>query len=362
MTKTIKTIGLLLFITAGQIAFGQTDKEKALEKGQEAIKLMDNGKVEESIKLLEEAQKLDPDRFDYAYELAYAHYLKEDYKGAIKILELNINHKNVNERLFQLLGNTYDVLGKTENAFEAYDEGLKKFPNSGMIYLEKGNVYWGKKEYGKALPFYEKGIELDPQFPSNYYRAARVYCGSTEEVWGLIYGEIFMNLERNSKRTAEISKLLFDTYKSEIKFTSDTSFSLSFSQNASINVSDLKDPSKMKLPYGIGVYEPTYMFSMLSVKSIDINSLDNIRSLFVDNYFKNGHDKTYPNVLFTYQKGVKDAGHIEAYNHWILMKGDEDGFEKWQSENKDKWDSFFKWFGDNGLEINDTNKFYSGQY
>ena len=362
MTKTIKTIGLLLFITAGQIAFGQSNKEKALAKGQEAINLMDNGKVQESIKLLEEAQKLDPDRLNYPYELAYAYYLKEDYKEAAKILEKNKSHKDVTDRLFQLLGNCYDLLEKSEKAFEAYDEGLKIFPNSGMIYLEKGNVYWGKKEYGKALPFYEKGIEVDPKFPSNYYRASKIYCGSSEEVWGMIYGEIFMNLERNSKRTSEISKLLFDTYKSEIKFSSDTSFSVSFSKNATLNVNDLKDPSKMKLPYGVGVYESTLMFSMLSVKSIDINSLGNIRSTFVDNYFKNGHDKTYPNVLFSYQKSVKDAGHIEAYNHWILMKGDEDGFDKWLSANNVKWDSFVKWFGDNGLKINDTNKFYSGQF
>ena len=362
MTKTFKTIGLLLFITAGQIAFGQTNKEKALAKGQEAIKLMDEGKFAESIKLLEEAQKLDPDRLDYPYELAYAYYLKEDYKAAIKILERNKSHKDATEKLFQLLGNSYDVLGDSAKAFEAYNEGLKLFPNSGMIYLEKGNVHWNRKEYGKALSFYEKGIEVDPGFPSNYYRATRVYCGSTEEVWGMIYGEIFMNLERNSKRTAEISKLLYDTYKSEIKFSSDTSFSVSFSKNATINVSDLDDPGKMKLPFGVGVYEPTLMFSMLSAKSIDINSLDKIRTSFVDNYFNNGHDKNYPNVLFAYQKKVKDAGHMEAYNHWILMKGDEDGFDQWQSANMDKWDSFVKWFSDNGLKVDNTNKFYRGQY
>lgn len=362
MIKTIKTIGLLVFIAAGQIVLGQTNKEKALAKGLDAVKLMDNGKLEESIKLLEEAQKLDPERFDYPYELAYAYYSKENFKEAVRILENNKTHKDVTDRLFQLLGNCYDVLGKTDKAFETYDEGLKIFPKSGLIYLEKGNVYWSKKEYGKALPFYEKGIEVDPKFPSNYYRATRIYCGSTEEVWGMIYGEIFMNLERNSKRTAEISKLLYDTYKSEIKFSSDTSFSVSFSKNATININDLQNPGKMKLPYGVGVYEPTLMFSMLSVKSIDINSLDDMRSSFIDNYFKNEHDKTYPNVLFTYQKQIKDAGYIEEYNHWILMKGDEDGFDKWQAANKDKWDSFVKWFGANGLKINDTNRFYSGQY
>lgn len=362
MIRNIKTFGLLLFLTVGQIAFGQTNKEKALEKGNEAVKLMDNGKFDESIKLLEEAQKLDPDDINYPYELAYAYYLKKDYKKAAKIGESLLTHKNVNDRVYQLLGNTYDILEKTDKAIETYEAGLKQFPNSGNLYLEMGVVQMGKKEYNKALYYYEKGIEVAPKFPSNYYWAAKIYLSSDEEVWGMIYGELFMNIERNSKRTAEISKLLYDTYKSEIKFTSDTSYSVSFSKNASININNLTDPSKMKLPFGVGTYEPTLMFSILEVKSIDINSLDKIRSNFIDNYFKNGNAKNYPNVLFSYQEKVKDAGHIEAYNHWILMKGDEDGFDKWQSNNKEKWDNFIKWFTDNRIKIDDKNKFYSGQY
>ena len=362
MTKTILTIGLILFVIAGQIAYGQTNKEKALAKGQDAVKLMDNGKIEESIKLLEEAQKLDPERIDYPYELAYAYFLKEDYNKVIEILEKNIEHKDVNERLFQLLGNCYDILGKSDKAIDVYDAGLKKFPNSGMMYLEKGNVYLGKKEYGKSLSNYEKGIEVNPEFPSNYYRAAKIFCGSSEEVWGMIYGEIFMNLERNSKRTAEISKLLYDTYKSEIKFTSDTSFSVSFSENASIIIDQLKDSSNMKLPFGVGVYEPTLILSMIGEKSIDINSLARIRKNFVVAYYQNGNDKKYPNILFDYQNKILEAGHLEAYNHWILMKGDEDGFNKWYSANKEKFDNFMKWFADNGLKVDNSNKFYSGQY
>jgi len=358
-----KIIILLTLITTVQIVCGQTTmKEKALEKGKEAVKLMDNGKLDESIKLLEEAQKLDPNDISYPYELGYAYYAKKDYKKACKYLESILKHKDINDRVFQLLGNTYDNLGKSDKAIETYEAGLKMYPNSGNLCLEMGIMQMGKQDYNTALSYFEKGIKVAPRFPSNYYWAAKIYCSSTEEVWGMIYGEIFMNLERNSKRTVEISKLLFDTYKSEIKFTSDTSFLVSFSKNSTINVGDLTDPNKMKLPFGVGVYEPTLMFSILSVKSIDINSLDNIRSSFIDNYYKNGYDKTYPNVLFAYQKKVKDAGHIEAYNHWILMKGDEDGFDKWQSANKEKWDIFIKWFGENGLKINEENKFYSGQF
>jgi len=116
------------------------------------------------------------------------------------------------------------------------------------------------------------------------------------------------------------------------------------------------------LPFGIGVYEPTLMMSMMSEKSIEINSLDRIRRQFVENYFKNGNDKKYPNLLFEYQNRILKSGHLEAYNHWILMKGDEDGFGKWQSANKDKWENFINWFSENKIQIDENNEFYRGQY
>ncbi len=359
--KNAITLGFIILLVFEQNGSAQTNKEKAYDKGVRAIELMDNGKIDESIALLEEAQKLDPDRFDYPYEMAYAYYLKEDYKSAIKILEKNKKHKDVTERLFQLLGNSYDIIGQSDKAFAAYDEGLEIFPNSGMIYLEKGNVYWGKKEYNNALPYYEKGIEVDPKFPSNYYRAALLYCGSTEEVWGMLYGEIFMNLERNSQRTVEISKLLYDTYKNEISFTSDSTRSVSFCQMMSMSLDAFSDPDNIKFPFCM-VYEPTLLIAIAFEKEITMNSLDRIRTTFIDVYYQSGRDKTHPNALFNYEKEIMEAGHMEAYNHWILMQGNLDEFDKWYAGNKEKWDNFILWFTDNGLELDKKNKFYSGQY
>jgi hypothetical protein len=71
-----------------------------------------------------------------------------------------------------------------------------------------------------------------------------------------------------SQRTAEISKLLFDTYSSEIKFTSDTSMSVSFCQQMFINVNSFSDPKKTKLPFCL-VFEPTLLLSIVSDKEIN---------------------------------------------------------------------------------------------
>lgn len=361
MKKSIKVLAIALLFLANQHVVAQSKKEMAMTKCTEAVKLMDSGKIDESIILLNEAIKLDPDNFNFTYELSLAYYFKEDYKRTIEILEKVLNHKEVTDQAYQLLGNSYDLIDESSKAFEVYDAGLKKFPNSGKLYLEKGNVYWAKKKYEEALPFYEKGIEVDPSYPSNYYRATLIYCSSTEEIWGMIYGEIFMNLERNSKRTKEISKLLFNTYKNEIKLTSDSTFSVSFCQQMTMNIVPGADPKTMKLPFGM-IYETNLMMSLLFVQQININSLDTIRTVFLTNYFDKGHNKTHPNALFDYQKKIQKAGHIEAYNHWILMQGDVEGFNLWASKNKDKYDKFIEWFIDNGLVFNKENRFYKGQY
>ena len=359
--KQFKNSMLVLFVVLSIQLHGQTNAEKALALGNEAVELMDNGDVKKSLKLLAEAQELDPTNFSYPYETAYANYLLEDYKKSVKILESIKSHKNVTDQLFQLLGNSYDMLGQSEKAFEIYDEGIKKFPHSGSLYLEKGNVHWNKKEYLEALPFYEQGIEADPAFPSNYYRATRIYCATTEEVWGMMYGEIFMNLERNSQRTAEISKLLYDTYKSQITIGPDGPSAISFSKNAVMQISS--DEIKLtKLPFGTMCYEPILMMAMITQKEIDLTSLDLIRSNFVDLYFERKSNEKYPNVLFDYQKKIKEAGHMEAYNHWILMKGDEAAFGVWMKENKEKWDAFVKWFMENGLQLDENHRFIKSQY
>lgn len=355
----VKKLPLFLLLLIGRNAFAQSDKEKASELGKQAIILEDNGNFGGAFKVLQEAQKLDPESIDYPYEMAYSYYSTKEYQKAITILDNLTHHKDVFARVYQLLGNSYDNISQTDKAVETYEAGLKIFPNSGELYLESAVIQLMKKDYVKALNFCEKGIRVAPQYPSNYYWAAKLYCGSDEKIWGMLYGEMFMNLERNSKRNAEISKLLFDTYKSNITIISPTNTKVSFSKNV-INV-DVSNVKKFKLPFSV-VYEPTLSLAVINEKNIDLISLDRIRKRFIEQYFKSGYDKLYPNVLFDYQNQLLKDGQLEAYNYWLLMKGDEQAFSQWRQANKDKWDDFIKWFTANPIKITNENKFYSGQY
>jgi tetratricopeptide (TPR) repeat protein len=353
------------------IAHAQTtDKEKGQAKKQEAIEMMDNGKLAESVVLLEEALKLDPGQPDIIYELALAQYQQRKFEEALKLLKELVKKKKANGRVYAMMGNALDEMGKPDKAISSYDEGIKKFPEEGNLYLERGVMELKRNDPNRALEFFERGIKAAPMYPSNYYRAAKIFLDSDQEVWGMIYGEIFMNLERGSKRTEEISKLLYYTYKGEIKFDSDTSVSVSFARNNNTiylnpgqsrkaQVASLTSQMMTSLggSFTNSVYEMTLAKSVIGEKIINLTSLDRIRTKFLSLYEQEGNDTLHPVVLFDFQRKVREAGHLEAYNYWILGQGEEKAFGEWTGEHEQKWNDFMKWFKENRIIITRENTF-----
>jgi tetratricopeptide (TPR) repeat protein len=89
MKKLLLTVTL---IACCLTAIAQTNAEKAHAKLGEAIKLMDNGNIDESIAILEECEKLDPKSFIYPYEIAFAYSKKKEYDKTIKILKKTLKY------------------------------------------------------------------------------------------------------------------------------------------------------------------------------------------------------------------------------------------------------------------------------
>lgn len=338
-----------------------------------AVRLMDDGLYDESEELLTAVLAVEPDNYLASYEMAYLHYLREDYKAAAGVLEKLTGSSEVGDRAYQLLGNAYDLMGNRKKAEKAYNRGLAKFPRSGRLYLELGNVAYNNGEYLSALPYYERGIAVEPSFASNYYNVSNVFFRSSELVWGMLYGEIFMNMERGSDRTRTMSRCLYDAYKQGIVVGKDAgsgerTLTLDFSRQNEIGMTP---DSLIVLPFGTGIYETVLGLSFpTDADSVDMASLDRMRCNFVDNYFSamdelrgkvSGIPDT-PNILLDYQRRVAQAGHMEAYNYWILMEGDPDASGAWIDAHGDEWDAFFDWFRVNPMQVDQTHRFHRSMY
>jgi tetratricopeptide (TPR) repeat protein len=350
--KCLFVIFSIIFV---QTTFGQSNVELAKSKALEAYQFEAKGKVEEAIKLLNEAIKLDPSNIDYPIRIACGYTFKNDYNNAIKILDELTKHKNVNDMVYQDLGNNYHYKGSAKKAIKTYNKGLTLFPNSGKLYCEIGNVYNLENKYYIGIDFYEKAIKVEPTFVPSYYRLSKIYCiGTTLPIWGFLYGEIYMNVEDEEEElNLEISHILFRTLKYSIIFDKDSL--------KKVGIYDYRHSKDKNFNFGIW-YEDLFRKSITKETKIDIASLNTIRTKFLDLYNTENVSKKYANALIEYQNKVKNAGHFEAYNYWLFRHGDVKEFEKWQKENKQKWDSFIEWFKQNKIQISNENKFFKDQY
>lgn len=336
---------------------GQSDVERAFDLAIHAEEEIEAGNFSEAIDLLDKARALDPKKGDYGYQSAYAYSLAGQSDQSISILKKLVKHDDATDRYYQLLGQCQMMENQIDKAITTYEKGLKQFPGSGRLYLELGHVKYHSEDHDAALSFYEQGIDVEPTFASNYYWATRLYLDSPESVWGMLYGELFMNLERNSPRTAEVSQWLYECYQKNIEIKDNGAVALDFSQQTVLSFHQ-----DQRMAFGIAVYEPTMLAAYEPTDQLDLESIAKIRYNFVQRYFESGHYQTHPIVLFQYQKEVIAAGHMAAYSRWILMKGDEVGFNTWHRKHQDEWTAFVSWFREHPIQINDQNHFHSKAY
>lgn len=366
---------LIILFTAPIIGRSQTaaDSARAQELYEQGAKLVDDGKFDEGIEVYRSAEKILPNTFMFPYEIAYAELLRKDYKKAIELIRPIVNHPEATDRGYQLLGSAYDELDDSTKAYEAYTEGLTHFAKSGRLYLERGILQARRDNISGAMKDFEAGIEKAPSFPSNYYYAA-LECSSNHKIWSLIYGEIFMNLEPNTKRTQTISKLLYDVYKDGIKLKGDTTV-LSLAPDPAVVIDDNTNVTLQRFPFEEAVAIKIF-FSFKEQKTrklpdgLDLQSMLDIRKEFLNRWYAEGTDssilnkgnKDFPVALFDWDKQVRDAGFEDQYNLWLLCVGNAEEAKSLVTQNQEKFTQFFNWFKDHRYTPIESRPLFRAKY
>ena len=177
-----------------------------------ARQFMLQGDYNNAILVLNRAIKLDSKSLDIAKDLGLNYYFARDYNKALEIYKPLIEREDADDQCFQVAGDIYLALENPKECEKVYKKGLKKISNSGPLYNAYGELLWAQQDYS-AIKQWEKGIETDPSFSRNYYNACKYYYFTTDKVWSIIYGEIFLNIEPSGMASPEIKNILFEGYK-----------------------------------------------------------------------------------------------------------------------------------------------------
>ena len=295
MKKYLVAVFSLVLIT--NIIAAQPDPKTLYEN---AKAFMRQGDFDNAIVVLTRALQADKDNLDMQKDLILSYYYKRDYEKALNGVKALLDRDDADVVTYQIAGNVYKALEEVKECEKAYKKGLKKFPNSGPLYSEYGELLWARKDYD-AIKQWEKGIQVDPSYAGNYYNAALYYFYTKDKVWSLIYGEIFVNMESLTERGAAMKQLLLQGYKEKLF--------------AEANMMAGEDKNKNE--FSRAFLNCMNKQSSLAGQGITTETLTMIRSRFILEWFDK-YASRFPFKLFDYQRQLLQEGMFAAYNQWLF--------------------------------------------
>lgn len=301
-------LNILLTALLSINCLAQTEAEELHKK---AKVLMNQGEYDDATTVFSQLTTQFPTYTSAKKDIVFLNYLKRDFAKAIDEGKILAATNDADEQSFQILGLSYKAIAQYKEANQLYKAAIKKYPNSGMLYAELAEVYALENKLTDAIIFWEKGIEVDPNYSSNYYNACQYYATTNKHFWAAIYGELFLNLESFSARGAAIKNIVLESYKKlalvETKPTSNANF------------------EKLCIEG----------FQKASLEQINANFLTAYRTRFILDWFYNKNNEAYPFRLFDQQRYLIKEGLFEAYNQWLFgVAQSPTDYKAWADQNQ----------------------------
>jgi len=311
------------FFLAAFFSLGTLLSAHAQDLQQTARTFMQQGDFDNAILVLNRALESDRNNRDLQKDLVLANYYKRNYAKALELAKDLIDRNDADVVSFQLAGNVYKALEEVKEADKMYKRALKKFPNSGALHSEYGELLWSKQDYN-AINLWEKGIEVDPSFAGNYYNASLYYYYTKDKVWSLLYGEIFVNMEYLTERATNMKKLLLEGYKEKLFAESDIT----------------KGQESLKSDFAKAFLQTMNKQSSVANTGVTTESLTAIRTRFILDWYA-AHATKYPFRLFDYHQQLIKEGMFEAYNQWLFGTVESlPAYDNWTKTNAEAHNNF----------------------
>ncbi|MCW3075367.1 MAG: tetratricopeptide domain protein [Flaviaesturariibacter sp.] len=312
-----KLVLLFSFALLSLAAFSQEQTP-----GETARAFMRSGDFDNAVLVLTRALQTDKSNLDLQKDLALSFYYKRDYVKALDVVNTIMDGDAADVQSYQIAGNVYKALEEVKDAEKSYKKGLKKFPNSGALHSEYGELLWAKKDVD-AIEQWEKGIKVDPSYAGNYYNAALFYYYTKDKVWSLVYGEAFINMESLTEQAASMKGLLLTAYKEKLFADADM----------------LKDQAKPSA-FERAFLETMGKQSSLLTRGLSIDVLTMIRTRFLLDWSKTYAAK-FPSKLFDYQLQLVREGMYEAYNQWLFSNPENlPAYDNWTKTHPEAYTKF----------------------
>jgi tetratricopeptide (TPR) repeat protein len=325
-------------LTAGLVCCQMASAQDASQLHETGVRYLQQSDYGNAIIVLKKAMELAPTDKEIVNDLGLAYFMAGQYKSGYDLLAPFAETKYCDDRTYVIAALCQRGGKNIKEAETVYQIGLQNFPKSGALYCDYGEfLQITRGGTDECIKLWEKGILSDPAYPGNYYNASRYYGQLDNNLWSVIYGEVFVNMESYSNRTVEIKNQLYESYKRLFAY-------------------ELENISKLKGGFEKAVATTLKKQESLAINGINPETLTAIRTRFVLDWFGK-NDKQFPFRLYEHQQQLLEEGIFDAYNQWLFGSvANLNAFQNWTKTHPDEYVSF------NQFQRNHMFKMPDGQY
>lgn len=356
MWKTLLRRLVVVFIalvgTAPALAQLSDDSVQVLVR--DAVDFMDRNLGAEAERTWDRVIAARPDFVPYKYERTISLIMQQKYPEAIKALEPIYQDSLLYDRGYQLIGNCYDLLGDSTKSMPYYREGLARYPKSGRLHYELGAAALIDGDLRQAFDWWVQGTQVEPQFATNYYWICKSLSATPYKIWSVLYGELFLNLERATSRTKEVSEILYITWTAAMRL-GDTVDPINFCPDELLAEPSPFGPAVMNFPtafeFTVATSSQKFIPESGVLKRLTIEQLVETRKAFIKGWEGAGYLEKYPNTVLDWHARVAKAGWLEEYLWWLYAYGDKKEMNGYFRKNEGRYDTFLGWFMSNSMDL-----------
>ena len=174
--------------------------KNAVNKLAEADRLFDEEKYEESLKIYLSLATI-YEKGEYLYGCAAAYYMLEKYEECLNYCGKLLDYPSYEYEALVLKGECLGNLSRRREAIETFEKAVE-IEERGEIYYNIGVCYYEENNLDDAIKYYEKSIELLPDFVSSYINLAVCYSRKFRVEEGMKY----------AKKAIEINPHMYEQY------------------------------------------------------------------------------------------------------------------------------------------------------
>jgi len=334
---------IILLLSVVSLSFFTTTYSQELPQGidpqinalyNDAMKALADKDYNRAINIYTQAIRMSPNNIVLRRDLAYAYYLNGQYDFGLEVVNEVIAQDMADPETYRIASALESAKGNDKKSAKLINEGLKKYPHSGLLYNTKGTQLLGQKKPQQALQEFLTGIDKEASFPGNYLQASKLLLSQKDYIWASIYAEIYILLDPESMRTNDGKRVLLESIREM------------YAQQGLSGLPTIKNTNNKKINFASAL-ENVWLQQFIVLT--DNQGIDNI-IMFRTRVLLDWMSK-YPlsdHSLFLYHDRLLEKGYFEAYNYFLFGAIDDSQiFRNWVTTHAKINNEFQAWIKNN---------------